>query len=190
MYLNMLKWHKAALWSDILYTSDKNNERGVVMALVHVVPGLSEEVSEKAIEILQGCLSHEQETALILKHAHWNVVGPNFIAVHEMLDPQVHEMLEDADETAERIATLGGSPLGRATDIVEHCTWKPFALTGRVSTEEYLQALDKYYEELLLHSFKAAEELNEYDFISSNMVQDHTLNMQKFQWFVRSHLVK
>ena len=72
------------------------------MALTFVVPGLDEAVSEKAIAILQNRLSQEQEAALVLKHAHWNVTGPNFIAVHEMLDPQVEAMLGMADETAER----------------------------------------------------------------------------------------
>lgn len=79
------------------------------MTLMHIVPGLDEAASEKAIAILQNRLSHEQEAALVLKHAHWNVTGPDFIAVHEMLDPQVAEVLAQADETAERIATLGGS---------------------------------------------------------------------------------
>lgn len=64
--------------------------------------------------ILQNRLSQEQEAALVLKHAHWNVTGPNFIAVHEMLDPEVEAVLAQADETAERIATLGGTPDGRA----------------------------------------------------------------------------
>ena len=83
------------------------------MALSFIIPGLDEVASEKIIGILQERLSQEQEAALVLKHAHWNVAGPNFIAVHEMLDPQVDEVLAMADETAERIAALGGSPSGR-----------------------------------------------------------------------------
>jgi len=85
------------------------------MTLAFVMPGLDEATSEKAIAILQNRLSQEQEAALVLKHAHWNVTGPNFIAVHEMLDPEVEAVLAQADETAERIATLGGTPDGRRT---------------------------------------------------------------------------
>ena len=55
------------------------------MALTFIVPGLDEAASEKIIGILQNRLSQEQEAALVLKHAHWNVTGENFIAVHEML---------------------------------------------------------------------------------------------------------
>jgi starvation-inducible DNA-binding protein len=44
---------------------------------------------------------------------HWNVVGPNFIAVYIMLDPQVGAVRAMVDDIAERIAILGGSPLGR-----------------------------------------------------------------------------
>ena len=73
----------------------------------------------------------EQEAALVLKHAHWNVTGPNFIAVHEMLDPEVEAVLAQADETAERIATLGGTPDGRADAITRNRTWKPFDVDGR-----------------------------------------------------------
>ena len=43
------------------------------MTLAFVVPGLDEAASEKAIAILQNRLSQEQEAALVLKHAHWNV---------------------------------------------------------------------------------------------------------------------
>ena len=103
------------------------------MTLAFVVPGLDEAASEKAIAILQNRLSQEQEAALVLKHAHWNVTGPNFIAVHEMLDPEVEAVLAQADETAERIATLGGTPDGRADAIVRNRTWKSFE-SWKVST--------------------------------------------------------
>lgn len=140
------------------------------MTLAFVVPGLDEAASEKAIAILQNRLSQEQEAALVLKHAHWNVTGPNFIAVHEMLDPEVEAVLAQADETAERIATLGGTP------------------DGRVGTEEYLKALIEYYDAFIADDRKAIAELDELDVISSNIIQDHVQELEKFQWFMRSHL--
>ncbi|MBI0087304.1 DNA starvation/stationary phase protection protein, partial [Bifidobacterium sp. M0404] len=51
------------------------------MALNFTVPGLDEATSEKVIAILQSRLSQEQETALILKHAHWNMKGKEFIGI-------------------------------------------------------------------------------------------------------------
>ncbi|EPI52212.1 DNA starvation/stationary phase protection protein [Gardnerella pickettii] len=158
------------------------------MALMHIVPGLDEVSSEKAIAVLQNRLSHEQEAALVLKHAHWNVTGPDFIAVHEMLDPQVSEVLAQADETAERIATLGGSPSGRADDVVASRTWKRFALSGRKSTKEYLQALIEYYNDMIADDRNAIAQLDNLDIVSSNIIQDHVQQLEKFQWFMRSHL--
>lgn len=55
---------------------------------------------------------------LTLKHAHWNVVGPSFISVHEMLDPQIELVRGFADEVAERMSTLGVSPHGTPGNLV------------------------------------------------------------------------
>ena len=158
------------------------------MTLAFVVPGLDEAASEKAIAILQNRLSQEQEAALVLKHAHWNVTGPNFIAVHEMLDPEVEAVLAQADETAERIATLGGTPAGRADAITRNRTWMPFDVDGRAGTEKYLEALIDYYDAFSAADRKAIAELDELDVISSNIIQDHVQELEKFQWFMRSHL--
>lgn len=85
------------------------------MELVYTNPGLDEQASQKIIAILQDRLSQEQEAALLLKHAHWNMKGANFIAVHEMLDPEVDSCLEQADETAERIASWADGQTGGQT---------------------------------------------------------------------------
>lgn len=158
------------------------------MALLYTNPGLDEETSEKIITILQNRLSNEQEAALVLKHAHWNLVGPNFIAVHEMLDPEVDSLLNQADETAERISQLGGSPMGRADDVVANRNWDKFELTGRKSVEEYLKALIAYYEQFIAADREAIKQLDELDVISSNIVQDHVQDLEKFLWFMRAHL--
>lgn len=53
------------------------------------VPGLSSADGSSVADILQERLSAYNDLHLTLKHVHWNVVGPNFIGVHEMIDPQV-----------------------------------------------------------------------------------------------------
>ena len=159
------------------------------MALEFVVPGLDEAASEKIVSILQNRLSQEQEASLVLKHAHWNVTGPSFIGVHEMLDPQIDIVRNQADETAERIATLGGSPDGRPDAILRNRTWKGVDLTGRHSTTDYLKALCDFCDQLIADDREAIKELDELDVISSNIVQDHVQDLEKFQWFMRSHLV-
>src|SRR5699024_12140943 len=73
----------------------------------YTVPGLSDVDSKKLSEELQARLNDYNDLHLILKHAHWNVVGPNFIAVHEMLDPQIELVRGYAAEVAERVSTLG-----------------------------------------------------------------------------------
>ena len=75
----------------------------------YTVPGLSGKDGTKVAGVLQQRLSAYNDLHLTLKHIHWNVVGPNFIGVHEMIDPQVELVRGYADEVAERIATLGES---------------------------------------------------------------------------------
>ncbi|EGT4752413.1 Dps family protein [Alloscardovia omnicolens] len=158
------------------------------MALNYTIAGLSESASEKIISILQSRLSQEQDAALILKHAHWNVSGPNFIGVHEMIDPQVDVVLNQADETAERISQLGGGPDGRPDAVVRNRDWAEFDLTGTNSTEAYIKALIAYYDEFIINDRNAIAELDELDVISSNIIQDHVQDLEKFQWFLRAHL--
>src|SRR5580700_5400057 len=55
----------------------------------YTVPGMKNDAAERVIKLLQERLNSLNDLALTLKHVHWNVTGPNFIAVHTMLDPQV-----------------------------------------------------------------------------------------------------
>ena len=84
----------------------------------YTVPGLSTENGHEVAQTLQQRLHALNDLQLTLKHAHWNVVGPNFISVHEMLDPQIELVRGFVDELAERMATLGVGPSGLPGDLV------------------------------------------------------------------------
>src|SRR5258707_14235270 len=47
------------------------------------------------------------------KQAHWNVKGPNFIALHELFDKVAEGAEEFIDLLAERVTALGGTAEGR-----------------------------------------------------------------------------
>ena len=109
------------------------------------VPGMSLNDGNKVAETLQGRLHALNDLQLTLKHAHWNVVGRDFIGVHEMLDPQIDEVRLDVDTLAERMATLGVSPIGTLGALVRSRNWDDYSL-GRARTIEHLAALDVVYQ--------------------------------------------
>ena len=73
---------------------------------------LPEKVRAGAVELLNQQLADALDLALQAKQAHWNVKGPSFIALHELFDTVVDELLEHADDLAERAVELGGTAFG------------------------------------------------------------------------------
>src|ERR1700722_14136004 len=59
-------------------------------------------------KLLQERLADSIDLLAQIKHAHWNVKGPNFIALHLLFDQIWKESQEYADIIAERIAQFGG----------------------------------------------------------------------------------
>src|SRR6202451_4665432 len=102
--------------------------------VAYTVPGMKTDTAERVTALLQDRLNALNDLALTLKHVHWNVVGPDFIAVHTMLDPQVDAVRAMVDETAERIATLGGSPSGTPGALVAQRNWDDYSI-GRADTQ-------------------------------------------------------
>jgi starvation-inducible DNA-binding protein len=153
----------------------------------YTIPGLSTAEGEKLAGILQERLNALIDLHLTLKHVHWNVVGPHFIAVHEMIDPHVDEVIAMVDETAERIATLGASPMGTPGAIVKGRSWDDYSL-GRATTNEHLGALDEVYVNLLEDHRKAHAAVEELDPVSEDMIISQLRQLELFHWFVRAHL--
>src|SRR5437773_1681518 len=69
---------------------------------------LPDKVRRDTVDLLNQQLADALDLALQAKQAHWNVKGPNFIALHELFDKVSEEMEEYVDLLAERIVQLGG----------------------------------------------------------------------------------
>lgn len=151
------------------------------------IPGLSDKQGAEVAELLQKQLSRYNDLHLTLKHVHWNVVGPNFIGVHEMIDPQVDLVRGYADEVAERIAALGASPLGTPGAIINDRTWDDYSV-NRDKVQAHLAALDLVYTGIIEDTRKNIERLDDIDLVSQDMLIGHAGELEKFQWFVRAHL--
>ena len=150
------------------------------------VPGLAKRDGSAVAETLQERLVSLIDLSLTLKHIHWNVVGPTFIGVHLMLDPQVDGVAAMVDETAERIASLGGSPNGLPGNVVAKRTWNDYSLL-RALVPEHLGALDLVYAGVI-DSHRQAIEAVEVDAISVDLLVRQTGTLELYQWFVRAHL--
>ncbi|MET7853176.1 Dps family protein [Streptomyces avermitilis] len=68
-------------------------------------------------EALQGALVDLVDLSLVAKQVHWNVIGPRFRSIHLQLDDVVDTARLHSDTVAERAATLGVSPDGRAVTV-------------------------------------------------------------------------
>ena len=155
--------------------------------VTYTVPGMKSDDADKAVTILQDRLNSFNDLALTLKHVHWNVVGPHFIAVHTMLDPQVDAVRAMVDETAERIATLGASPVGTPGALVAQRDWDDYSI-GRADTQQHLAALDVVYTGIIEAQREAIENTEELDHVTQDMLIGQAHQLEQFHWFVRAHL--
>jgi len=160
--------------------------QGTIMANF-TLPGLDDKAADSVRSVLQERLVALIDTALTLKHIHWNVVGPNFIGVHEMLDPQVAAVQLMADAVAERIAAMGGSPNGLAGNLVEARSWNDYPV-NRALVPDHLAALDVAYSGLIGDHRSAIEIAGKVDPVTEDLLIGQTGELEQFQWFVRAHL--
>ncbi len=151
------------------------------------VAGMSSDSTIAVMTALQDRLTATLDLQLTLKHIHWNVVGMNFIAIHEMLDPQVDAVRLQSDEIAERIATLGGEPMGTPGSITAGRDWSDYDL-NRAPTVQHLVALDNVYSGVIGDHRAALDQLGRHDPVSEDLLIGHLRDLEQFQWFVRAHL--
>jgi len=81
--------------------------------------GLSEENRRGVIDLLNTVLADEHVLYTKLRNYHWNVVGPQFHALHEFFENQYNEVKALADEVAERARAHGGFAIGTLQEFLQ-----------------------------------------------------------------------
>jgi len=88
-------------------------------------------VRQQIVKLLQQRLNDAIDLEAQLKHAHWNVKGPQFFQLHQLFDA-LHDDIEGAvDLIAERITALGGMADGRLSSVVKGTSLASYPLGAR-----------------------------------------------------------
>ncbi len=153
----------------------------------YTVAGMSLKDGHKVAGSLQDRLNALNDLQLTLKHVHWNVVGRDFIGVHEMLDPQIEAVRAMVDATAERMATMGVTPIGTPGAIVAGRSWDDYSL-GRATTQQHLAALDLVYTGVASDHRRVIDEVGDLDPITEDLLIGQSAELEQFHWFIRAHL--
>ena len=149
---------------------------------------LSGKARARVVELLNARLADALDLQLQAKQAHWNVKGPNFIALHELFDKIAGEAGGHIDEMAERITALGGTAEGTVQAVGARSRLEPYPLgitDGRAHLKALANALARFgkgVRKAIDESAKAG------DAGTSDLFTGVSRDTDKNLWFVEAHL--
>ena len=82
--------------------------------------GLEKTDASEIIEKLNNLLSSYHMYYINVRGYHWNVKGKHFFTLHPKFEEMYTALQIQIDEIAERILTLGGTPLHAYSDFAQH----------------------------------------------------------------------
>jgi starvation-inducible DNA-binding protein len=154
------------------------------------IRGFTLESRKQLIDILNQSLADVTDLAADLKQAHWNVKGPQFIALHEMFDKLATATDEQIDLIAERITSLGGTALGTIRQAAKASSLKAYPL-DIFTADQHLTTLAEKHSQLgkvSRENIKTTEKLGDMD--TSDLYIDLSRLLDKNLWFIEAHLQK
>jgi starvation-inducible DNA-binding protein len=140
------------------------------------------------IEHLNRSLADTTDLQTQVKHAHWNVKGPQFQPLHQLFDEQAAILAAHADMLAERTTALGGYAPGTARQAVESSRLPEFPVDA-VDGMDCLEALAERFAahaEHLRAGIEATEAAGDVD--SADLYTELSREIDKQLWFLEAHL--
>lgn len=149
---------------------------------------LPAKVRAKSIATLNAVLADLIDLGLQLKQAHWNIKGPGFHAIHELLD-EIHGQVNDhADEVAERAVTLGGQAMGTLRAVAKATTLAKFPEDLNEQTKVLKEVADRLA--AAAKTVRAAVDTTDDngDTGTSDLLTGLSRTLDKNLWFIEAHL--
>lgn len=148
---------------------------------------LDSNAKSASITLLNARLADTIDMALAAKQAHWNVRGPQFIAVHEMLDKLRTTLDAHVDTMAERVTALGGVALGTVQTTAKATKLKPYP-TNIHDIPDHLGALAERMAQLGGDVRTNSDEADEAgDAATADIFTAASRDLDKWLWFIEAH---
>lgn len=140
------------------------------------------------VNVLQEHLSNSIDLVLQAKQAHWNVKGPDFIALHKLFDEVYKDAGDYSDLIAERIVQLGGIAKGtiNSTEKLSELPEYPLTISASHQHISIIAHSLAYYEESIRNGLMRVNEVN--DQVTADILTEISRRVNKLLWFVEAHL--
>lgn len=149
---------------------------------------LSANAKKSSIALLNARLADSIDLALLTKQAHWNIKGPNFIALHEMFDGFRTEIDGHVDTMAERVVQLGGTAMGTIQAAAKATSLVPYP-TEISDQKDHLAALIERYGKVANAVRAAIDEADEAgDKNTADIFTEVSRALDKSLWFLEAHV--
>jgi len=141
-----------------------------------------------SLETLQARLADGIDLALDIKQAHWNLKGPQFIGIHEMLDGFRDELDDYNDKVAERITQLGGTARGTSQAVTGETQLSPYPLDTYAVADHLAALIDRYavYGNAVRKNIDDTDEAG--DAGTSDLFTEISRGVDKQLWFLEAHV--
>ena len=148
---------------------------------------ISKAKREKLVTILNQSLADAMDLKSQAKQAHWNVKGPNFIALHELFDQVATELEAHVDEIAERVTTLGGTAMGTVRIAAEQSALSqyPLEITDGTAHVDALSSALADFGKRVRKNIDETDELGDAD--TADLYTGISKAIDKLLWFVEAH---
>jgi starvation-inducible DNA-binding protein len=149
---------------------------------------LQSSIRGKVAELLNSRLADAIDLGAQTKHAHWNVKGPHFIALHELFDSVAEHIEDHVDTIAERITALGGTAYGTLATVSKTTSLKPYpdGITDGIQHVDALSSAVADFGAKVRKGIEEAARLGDAD--TSDLFTGISREVDKDLWFLEAHL--